>query len=136
MGKLSSTIVQRKLASLRDVEEALARQVLYGGDFATNLLEQAPGMDEQALTALLAETHALEPAPSGELPKSPPEVLSLVPADLASRYGLYPLSRSGDTLVVAVSEPLRAEVEHDLGFALGVTLSQKVTPLVRVKQAI
>ena len=39
MGKLSSAIVQRKLAPLRDVEEALAHQVLYGSDLATNLLE-------------------------------------------------------------------------------------------------
>ena len=52
MGKLSSAVVQRKLASLRDVEEALARQVLYGGDFVTNLLEQVVSIDEAALAFL------------------------------------------------------------------------------------
>src|SRR5689334_9122898 len=106
MAKLSSAIVQRKLATLRDVEEALARQVLYGGDLATNLLEQAPTMDERALTALLAETQSMAPAPSGPLPRSSKETLNLVPGDVALRHGLYPLERSGGNLVVAVSEPI------------------------------
>ena len=136
MGKLSSAIVQRKLASLRDVEEALARQVLYGGDLATNLLEQTPGLDEQALAGLLAETNGLAAAPAGELPSSPPEARLLVPGDVALRHGLYPLSHADGMLTVAVSEPLKPEVEQDLSFGLGVSLSQRVAPLVRIRQAI
>jgi hypothetical protein len=136
MAKLSSAIVQRKLATLRDVEEALARQVLYGGDLATNLLEQAPGMDERALTALLAETQSMAPAPSGPLPRAPSDTLTLVPGDVALRHGLYPLERSGGSLIVAVSEPMKPEVEQDIAFGLGLTIVQRVAPLVRVKEAI
>jgi hypothetical protein len=136
MGKLSSAIVQRKLASLRDVEEALARQVLYGGDLATNLLEQAPGVSEEALTELLAETEGLASAPAGELPRAPLDAVRLVPGDIALRQGLYPLEHRDGVLVVAVSEPLKPEVEQDLGFALGVTLTQRIAPLVRIRQAI
>jgi HEAT repeat protein len=136
MAKLSSAIVQRKLATLRDVEEALARQVLYGGDLATNLLEQAPGMDERALTALLAETQSLPPAPAGALPRSSADALALIPGDAAMRHGVYPLEKAGTRLVVAVSEPLKADVEQDLGFSLGVTIVQRVAPLIRIKEAI
>lgn len=136
MAKLSSAIVQRKLATLRDVEEALARQVLYGGDLATNLLEQAPTMDERALTALLAETQQLPAAPPGPLPRGTGEALSLVPGDVALRHGVYPLEKAGSHLIVAVSEALKPEVEQDLAFGLGVTIEQRVAPLIRVKQAI
>lgn len=136
MAKLSSAIVQRKLATLRDVEEALARQVLYGGDLATNLLEQAPGMDERALTALLAETQALPPAPAGQLPRSSADALALLPGDLALRHGVYPLEKAGGKLVVAVSEPMKPDVEQDLAFSLGLAIVQRVAPLVRVKEAI
>jgi hypothetical protein len=136
MAKLSSAIVQRKLATLRDVEEALARQVLYGGDLATNLLEQAPGMDERALTALLAETQQLPAAPSGPLPRGTAEALSLVPGDVALRHGVYPLEKAGSHLIVAVSEAIKPDVEQDLAFGLGVTIEQRVAPLIRVKQAI
>ena len=53
MATLSSSIVKNEVASMRDVEEALARQVLYGGDLATNLLELA-AVSEAALTRLQA----------------------------------------------------------------------------------
>jgi hypothetical protein len=136
MGKLSSAIVTRKLATLRDVEEALARQVLYGGDLATNLLEQAPSIDEQALANLLAETSGIAAAPAGELPASAGDARLLVPGDVALRHGLYPLEHAGNTLTIAVSDRLKPEVEQDLAFGLGVSLSQRVAPLVRIRQAI
>jgi len=136
MGKLSAAIVQHRLASLRDVEEALAKQVLYGGDLATNLLEQAPRTDERELVELLAETYQLPAAPSGEIPPSSFDTRGLVPGDVALRHGLYPLEHTRDTLVVAVSEPIRPEVEQDLGFGLGLAIAQRVAPMVRVRQAI
>lgn len=136
MGKLSFAIVQQKLASLRDVEEALARQILYGSDLATNLLDQAPTVDEPALTLLLAESHGLPHGPTREIPAATAETLNLVPSDVALRHGLYPLEKSGGTLVVVVSGPLRADVERDLTQALGVTIEQRVAPLVRIRQAL
>lgn len=136
MGKLSSAVVQRKLASLRDVEEALARQVLYGGDFVTNLLEQVTSIDEAGLVRLIGETQNLAPGPAGELPRAPEDTLRLVPGDIALRHTLYPIAQEGSTLTVAVSDTLKPEVEQDLGFALGISFVQRVAPLVRIRQAI
>jgi HEAT repeat protein len=135
MPTLSSSIVKHQVATMREVEEALARQVLYGGDLATNLLELA-AVGEAELTGLLAESHGLEPAPTGELPRAGDTTLKLVPGDLALRHGLYPLTERDGELIVAVSEPLAEEVEQDLGFALGVTIAQRAAPLVRIRQAI
>ena len=84
MPTLSSTIVKHQIASMRDVEEALARQVLYGGDLATNLLELA-AVSERALTGVLAESHELEPGPIGELPTAAETTRRLVPGDIALR---------------------------------------------------
>jgi len=135
MPTLSSSIVKQQVASMRDVEEALARQVLYGGDLATNLLELA-AVSEAQLTRLLAESHGLQSGPDGELPRAEERTLRLVPGDLALRHSLYPLEEHDGTLVVAVSDPLPPEVEQDLGFALGVTIEQRAAPLVRIRQAI
>lgn len=120
---------------MRDVEEALARQVLYGGDLATNLLELA-AVREPELTELLAESHELQPAPAGELPKAEDAILRLVPGDLAKRHGFYPLGEADGILVIAVSEPLAIEVEQDLTFSLGSRLEQRAAPLVRILQAV
>ncbi len=135
MPTLSSSLVKHQVASMEDVEEAMSRQVQYGGDLVTNLLELA-SVSEERLTRLLAENHGLEPAPIGELPTCSDGVRRLVPRDLAERYALYPLEERNGELAVAVSEPLPAEVESDMGFSLGVTVVQRLAPLVRVRQAI
>ena len=85
MPSLSSSIVNQQVASVRDVEEALSRQSLYGGDLITNLLELA-AVSEERLGKVLAESHDLEPAPVGELPVAPDYVRRLVPGDLAQRF--------------------------------------------------
>lgn len=135
MATLSSAIVKQKVASMQDVEEALSRQVLYGGDLATNLLEAA-AVDEAALTQVIAQSQGLEPAPAGELPRSPETVLRLVPKELSERHGVYPLAERDGQLLLAVSEPLPTEVAGDLGFLLGVTVAQYSAPLVRIRQAL
>lgn len=120
---------------MRAVEEAIARQVLHGGDLPTNLLELGAA-SEQMLTAVLAESLGLSPAPAGKLPSPPVRVLQLIAGDLALRHGIFPLSLHERTLVLATAEPLSNVVEDDLGFALDVAIEQLVAPLVRVRQAI
>src|ERR1700749_2746263 len=135
MPSLSSSIVNQQVASVRDVEEALSRQSLFGGDLITNLLELA-AVSKERLSQVKAESHGPEAAPIGELPRADEQVRRLVPGDLAQRFALYPLEEREGTLVVAVAEPLPAETENDLSFSLGVTLVQKVALLVRVRQGI
>jgi hypothetical protein len=131
---------------MRAVEDAIARQVFHGGDLATNLLELGASREE-TLMALVAESFGLDAAPAGRLQLPGPDVLRLVPGDLSSRHGIFPLAlREGvagaapgnpaRALVVAVAEPLPAAVEDDLGFALDVSIRQVVAPLVRIRQAI
>ncbi len=135
MPTLSSSIVKHNVASVRDVEEALARQAMYGGDLVTNLLELS-AVSEAELARLLAESYEVAAAPAGELPASGGDVLRLVPKDLAKRFVLYPLEQRGDALLVAVSEPLPSEVESDLGFSLGLRIEQCIALGVRIQQAL
>lgn len=134
---LSSIIVQREIATMRQVEEALARQVLYGGDLVTNLLEVA-SVDEAKIVEVAAEVVAMRPAPSGVLPSPEPRAKAMIPAELAARRSLYPLAVADEheALMVAVAEPLPADEEEQLTFALGVPLVQCIAPLVRIRQAL
>lgn len=132
---LSSLIVQREIATIREVEEALARQVLYGGDLVTNLLEVSD-VREASLMSVVAEVLGLPPAPTGELPKPGEDAQRLIAAEVAGGHNLTPLSVDRHGLVVAVAEPLSAEVEQELAFALAVPIAQRVAPLVRIRQAL
>src|SRR5580658_563022 len=132
---LSSLIVQREVATIRQVEEALARQVLYGGDLVTNVLEVAE-VSERVLVPLLAETVHMPHAPLGPLPAPSPEARSLVPRELAIQRSLLPLDLTEGVLVVVVAEALGSEVLEELSFALGVHVEQRVAPLVRIREAL
>ena len=132
---LSTLIVQREIASIREVEEALARQVLYGGDLITNLLEVCK-LDEAQLLPIVAESLGLPAAPPGELPRAEPDAMRLVAAEVAVERNLAPLTVDRYGLTVAVAEPLSADVEQELSFALALPISQKIAPLVRIKQAL
>jgi hypothetical protein len=132
---LSSLLVQREVATLREVEEALARQVLYGGDLLLNLFEVSRP-DEQKLAAVLAELHALDGAPGGMLPRAADRALALVPPDMARRGVFLPVAVDGDRLSVIVAEPLPSALENEISFALGVRLVQRVAPGFRILEAV
>ena len=135
MPTLSSTLVRRGAASMRAVEDAIARQVLHGGDLPTNLLELG-AVTEATLTAILAESAGLDPAPTGRLEAPSPAVLRLIPVDLALRHAIFPIAQPGRVLIVATAEPLSAAVQDDLGFALDLEIATRIAPLVRVRQAL
>src|SRR6185436_2901659 len=106
MTTVSSLVVQRRLATLRQVEEALARQVLFGGDVVTNILEVAPppSTDEEQLTIALADALGIAPASIEAMRAPDPDAVSRVPRVLAEEHGFVPIARAGDALVVALAE--------------------------------
>ena len=131
---LSSLLVQRGVATIREIEEALARQVLYGGDFVTNLFEVSR-IEEATLMPVVAESYGLAAAPIGELPKPPGTALRIVAADVVQERTFVPLE-ADKTLVVAVAEPLSKDAEQELTFALALPIEQRIAPLFRIRQAL
>jgi hypothetical protein len=132
---LSSLIVQRDVATIREVEEALARQVLYGGDLVTNLLEVSR-ISEETLLPIVAESFGLKPAPAGELPQASDDARRLVAPEVALERNFAPISLDDEGLVLAVSEPLTKEVEQELQFVLALPIEQRIAPLIRIRQAL
>lgn len=132
---LSTLIVQRGIATIREVEEALARQVLYGGDLATNLLEVGP-VDEAALLGVVAESVGLPTAPVGLLPLADVEVLHLIAAEVAGERSFVPLSIEQGALVIAVADRPSKESLRELSFALSLPIVPRMALHVRIRQAI
>jgi hypothetical protein len=135
MTTLSSLVITRQAATIAQVDEALACQVMKGGDLGTCLLELG-AIKEEALVPLLGEAYALPTVPPGPLPPAPLALLRLVPHAVALTYGIYPVGEADGELHLAVVEPLPPAVEEDLAFALGAHLKQFVATSVRVRQAL
>ena len=120
---------------MRQVEEALARQVIYGGDLVTNLLEVA-WADEGTLIALLAQSTGLRAAPPGELLVPSEALRALVPRDLAVDSSVVPMAFENGKLIVAVIEPLASATVERLSAGSGIAVEQRVAIAARVRQAI
>ncbi len=99
------------------VQQALAEQRKTGGMIGEHLVASGACTSRHVLSALaeqsgleFVEVNAVEPSP---------EVLAMVDGDMARAFGLMPLGHRGDTLVVALSDPLNLPVLQDLAFSAG-----------------
>ncbi len=133
---LPRLLVDRAGVTMAQVDDALARQTVDGGDFVINLLEAVGPAGEGALRSALAEQSGLELAPAGELPEPPEGLSAKLPADLAARHGLVPFDERGGALCVAVDEPLPDELVARLEAEVGAPVLQYVAPTPRVRQAL
>lgn len=131
MSALTSLLVRDGVVPVRKIEEALQRQVIAGGDVETVLLEM-DAVAENVLAAYRASLHGLAPASRAEVMTVAPEVVKLVPAEVALEHKLIPLALRGRVLEVATRAPLRPEQEEALGFLLGYEVQARLATEVRV----
>jgi hypothetical protein len=134
--KLSSLLVQDGVVSVKRMEEAFQRQVIYGGELDTVLLEMG-AVDEPTLARYF---HVCSGLPPGDLSEADfsklREVAEFFPQKLAQKYRVGPVGRKGDTLDVVVSEGVGRSQLEELSFMLGLTLSPHVVPEVRLLQVL
>lgn len=128
-------LLQARIASASQIDEALARQQLYGSDIVTNLLELVD-LDEGVVQRALSGAYGMPLAPTGELPYAAGAAIELVPRSVASELGVYPYRLDEGVLTLVSSGPLSERATVDLGFALKVQLRALFAVAPRVKQAI
>ncbi|MGF1466361.1 MAG: hypothetical protein ACFCGT_09515 [Sandaracinaceae bacterium] len=135
MSALTSLLARDGVVPVRKIEEALQRQVISGGDVETVLLE-LDALPENVLNAYCALLHGLPALTREDFDDVPPEVLELVPAKVAKQYRVVPLARDGDTLTVAVAQPVEAEAAERIGFVLGLQLDPRIACPPRIAAAL
>jgi hypothetical protein len=133
--RLRSLLIQREICQSQEIEAALARQVLYGGDFVTNLLE-VTGVEETALMPIVAESMRLELAPLGELPSTPEPLLSVISPTLLAEHAVAPLALEEGRLILAAAEPLDPDTEAVLVGAAGCAVVPRLAPVMRIRIAL
>ena len=68
--------------------------------------------------------------------KFDPNIINLVPERMARQYNLIPLSRMGDTLTVAMSDPLNIFALDDLQTLTGCSIDTVLSPEDEISRAI
>ncbi len=122
--RLTQILIRDKIISQEDLNKALDYQTQNGGELS-KVLVKLNLINEDQLTVLLSEGLGMPPIDVTRL-KIDPEVVRMIPQEIATRYQILPISRMGDQLTVAMSDPLNVFAIDNVKALTGL----KITPIL------
>src|ERR1041384_3408299 len=132
--KLGEILVRENLISPQHLKEALDYQREHGGRLGFNLVKLGLISDDM-ITAVLSRQYGI-PSVNLDLFKIDPNVLSLIPQEVAQKHSVLPLSRVGATLTLAMVDPTNVFAMDDVKFMTGLNVEPVVVAEGSVQQAI
>ena len=125
--KFGSMLVQERIISEGQLEEALRNQVIFGGKVGTNLIELGY-ISTERLSDALARHKGFPPANPSDLHSITAEVIALITADTAKQYQAIPVSLDKKRLTVAMANPDDLTSIDKLSFMTGMYINPVVIP--------
>src|SRR5258706_9982508 len=118
-----------------DALQKAQQQIKAGVGSITQALVKLAAITEEVLTKFLAELYSV---PSVDLSSYVPDpsVTKLIPGDVANKFQIVPLSRSGRRLTVAMANPSNIFAIDDIKFITGFEVAPVVAPEAAIKKAI
>jgi type IV pilus assembly protein PilB len=132
--RIGELLLKEKRITPAQLQEALNYQKTNGGKLGYNLVKLGHVKDEE-ITALLSKQYGV---PSINLTQFDidPTIIKLVPAETAQKYQIVPLSRSGATLTIAMTDPTNVFAMDDIKFMTGYNVEPVVASETAVMEAI
>jgi type IV pilus assembly protein PilB len=134
MPRLGEILLQTGLITPAQLAQALAQQKVEGGRLGTILIKLGCLTEEQVVQALGEkfripyidlDRHAIDAA-----------LLQLIPAEIAQRHLVFPVSKTGTTLTLAMADPVSAFAVEDIRFMTGLKVELVVATESGVRRAI
>ncbi len=132
---LGQLLVENELVNEKVLDEALQRQVIFGGRLGTNLLEMG-AVSEDDLMRILAFQLNIPYAESRHFEKIPREVLDSVPKELLSKHMIVPLTVDGHRITLAMADPQKLDVVDEVAFQTNKVIQPVVASEVRIVDAL
>ena len=119
--RIGEILVRESIISTQQLRKAQEDQRGSGKRLAYSLAKLGI-LGEKELTDFLAKQYGV-PAISLSDFEIDPEVIDLIPKEVASKHTVLPVQRAGSTLIVAMSDPSNIYAIDDLKFLTGLNLS-------------
>src|SRR5215210_5613230 len=132
--RIGELLLKEKRISADQLQEALNYQRTNGGKLGANLVKLGFVKDEE-ITALLSKQYGVPSIALSQF-EIDPAVIKLVPAETARKYQIVPLSRSGATLTIAMTDPTNVFAMDDIKFMTGYNVESVVASETAVRDAI
>ncbi|MFH1238829.1 MAG: type IV-A pilus assembly ATPase PilB [bacterium] len=132
--RLGEMLVDAGLVTEAQIKEALKVQKETGNRLG-KILVQKGIISEDNMISLLAEQLGIPRVNLSDY-LIDPQIIALVPEDLARRYVLIPLFKVGDVLTVAMSDPSNVFVLDEVGYKVGCAVEPILATESEIKKVI
>ncbi len=133
-GRLGEMLVRANLITSGQLDDALALQKSTGGRIGS-ILVKLGYVSEDQIASFLGRQYGVPPV---DLSKAAidPEILKLVPAEVARKYLLIPLGLAGSALTVAMADPSDIFAIDEVRFITGHNIQPMVAPDTSIQNAL
>ena len=132
--RIGELLLKEKRITPDQLQEALNYQKANGGKLGYHLVKLGIVQDDE-ITSLLSKQYGVPSINLTEF-EIDPSVIRLVPAETAQKYQILPLSRSGATLTIAMTDPTNVFAMDDIKFMTGYNVEPVVASEVAMLDAI
>src|SRR6187549_2624528 len=132
--RIGELLLKEKRITPEQLQEALNYQRQHGGKLGFNLIK-LEYVKEEEITALLSKQYGVPSIALSDF-EIDAAIVKLVPAETAQRYQVIPLSRSGATLTIAMTDPTNVFAMDDIKFMTGYNVEPVVASEAAVLEAI
>ncbi len=131
---LGVKLVEVGLISEADLKKAQKIEDSQGGDLIGHLIKMG-AVEEADVLRFLGEHYGTPSVNLDEI-EIDPDVIALIPADVATRFNVIPISRLGRQLAVAMSNPTNFFALDDIKFITNLEVEPFVTTEDQIKRAL
>src|SRR4029079_12917370 len=132
--RIGELLLKEKLITPEQLQQALNQQKANGGKLGYNLVKMGFVKGEQ-ITTLLSKQYGVPSINLAQF-KIDPTIVKLVPTETARKYQIIPLSRSGSTLTIAMTDPTNVFAMDDIKFMTGYTVEPVVASEIAITDAV
>ncbi len=132
--RIGEILVRESIISATQLRQAQEEQRGSGKRLAYSLAKLGI-LGEKELTDFLAKQYGVPSISLSEF-EIDPEVIDLIPKEVASKHTVLPVQRAGSTLIVAMSDPSNIYAIDDLKFLTGLNIEPVVTTDAAIEEAI
>ena len=133
LSRLGDRLVAEKLISTDQLQRALAEQKGSADKLGT-ILVRLNFITEDSLVSFLSKQYAM-PAITVAQVDPDPDVLKLVPEQIAKKHSVLPIKRIGNVLTLAMADPTNVFALDDVGFMTGLQIQPVVASEAAIRKA-
>jgi hypothetical protein len=132
--KLGDLLKEAGLIDDFQLEAALSHQRNWGGKLGSIIVELEFAREEE-IARVISEKMGVPYVNLFE-PELSPEVIKLLKADMAKKFGVVPVKKEANALVLAMSDPMDFETMDNVRFITGLTIKPVLAMGAEIKDAI